>query len=160
LYHHRFDNEDNQTQEVFMKRVISAMAIAFVLSVVYAQTTPGFQPIKPNVIDPNRAFISPYEFTQVFGGTFEPRSFQSLFWEYNGVQLLLKKNSTAVSSLLDRKDFLLVRPVTEKENRTVVEATIIFRFNCTLAPSNPYDPEVGITCGAGETTQTMMLKRY
>jgi hypothetical protein len=143
-----------------MNRVIAVMIAFFVSSFGVAQNTPGFQPIKPNVIDVNRAFISPYEFTQAFGGTFEPRSFQSLFWEFNGVQLLLKKGSTAVSSVLEQKDFNLVRPVQEKDNRTVVEATILFRFNCTISPTSASDLQVGVTCGAGETLQTQMLRRY
>lgn len=129
-----------------MKRVFAVIIAFLISSFSLAQTTPGFQPIKPSVIDVNRAFISPYEFSQAFGGTFEPRAFQTLFWEYNGVQLLLKKGSTAVSSLLDQKDFNLVRPVQEKENRTVVEATIVFRFNCTLSPTSATDLQVGITC--------------
>lgn len=143
-----------------MKRIVAALIALFVSSLTFAQNTPSFQPIKQGVIDVNRAFISPYEFTQAFGGTFEPRAFQTLFWEYNGVQLLLKKGSTAVSSLLDQKDFSLVRPVQEKENRTVIEATIVFKFNCTLSPTSATDLQVSITCGAGETLQTMVLRRY
>jgi hypothetical protein len=143
-----------------MKQVLAFFTVLLVASFALAQQTPSFQPIKPNVIDVNRAFIAPFEFTQAFGGTFEPRAFQTLFWEYNGVQLLLKKGSTAVSSVLEQKDFALVRPVQEKENRTVVEATILFRFNCTISPTSASDLQVGVTCGAGETLQTQFLRRY
>jgi hypothetical protein len=143
-----------------MKHILALIAALFISSLSLAQQAPGFQPLKQVVIDPNRAFISPYEFTQAFGGTFEPRSFQTLFWEYNGVQLLLKKGSSAVSSLLDQKNFNLVRPVQEKDNRTVVEATILFKFNCTISPTSTSDLQVGVTCGAGETLQTLMLRRY
>jgi hypothetical protein len=143
-----------------MKRILTILATLFIASFSAAQQAPGFQPIKPNVIDVNRAFISPYEFTQVFGGTFEPRAFQTLFWEFNGVQLLMKKGNTAVSSVLEQKDFNLVRPVQEKDNRTVVEATILFKFNCTIAPTSASDLQVGVTCGAGQTLQTQFLRRY
>ncbi len=143
-----------------MKRTLTILAIAFISGFATAQQTPGFQPIKPNVIDVNRAFISPFEFSKAFGGTFEPRAFQTLYWEYNGVQLLLKKGSTAVSSVLDQKNFNLVRPVQEKENRTVIEATVLFKFNCTIAPTSASDLQVGVTCGAGQTLQTQYLRRY
>ncbi len=143
-----------------MKSILTVLATAFISSFSFAQQTPGFQPIKPNVIDVNRAFISPFEFTQAFGGTFEPRAFQTLYWEYNGVQLLMKKGSTTVSSVLEQKDFNLVRPVQEKENRTVVEATILFKFNCTISPTSASDLQVGVTCGAGQTLQTQYLRRY
>jgi hypothetical protein len=143
-----------------MKRMIGLLAALFVSSFSMAQQVPGFQPIKPDVIDVNRAFISPFEFSKAFGGTFEPRAFQTLFWEFNGVQLLMKKGSTTVSSVLEQKDFNLVRPVQEKENRTVVEATILFRFNCTISPTSASDLQVGVTCGAGQTLQTQFLRRY
>jgi hypothetical protein len=143
-----------------MKRILIVLIASFVSSLTIAQQTPGFQPIKPNVIDVNRAFISPFEFTQAFGGTFEPRAFQTLFWEFNGVQLLMKKGSTTVSSVLEQKDFNLVRPVQEKDNRTVVEATILFKFNCTISPTSASDLQVGVTCGAGQTLQTQFLRRY
>jgi hypothetical protein len=143
-----------------MKRIVTILATLFISSFSLAQQAPGFQPIKPNVIDVNRAFISPFEFTQAFGGTFEPRSFQTLFWEFNGVQLLMKKSSTTVSNVLEQKDFDLVRPVQEKDNRTVVEATVLFRFNCTISPTNASDLQVGVTCGAGQTLQTQFLRRY
>ena len=143
-----------------MKRILTLMVAVLISSFSQAQQTPGFQPIKPNVIDINRAFISPFEFSKAFGGTFEARAFQTLYWEYNGVQLLMKKGGTAVSSVLDQKDFNLVRPVQEKENRTVVEATILFKFNCKIAPTSASDLQVGVTCGAGQTLQTLYLRRY
>jgi hypothetical protein len=143
-----------------MKRMIGLLVALFVSSFALAQQVPGFQPIKPDVIDVNRAFISPFEFSKAFGGTFEPRAFQTLFWEFNGVQLLMKKGSTTVSSVLEQKDFNLVRPVQEKENRTVVEATILFRFNCTISPTSASDLQVGVTCGAGQTLLTQFLRRY
>ncbi len=143
-----------------MKRTLMVLAGLFISSFAAAQQTPGFQPIKPNVIDVNRAFISPFEFSKAFGGTFEPRAFQTLYWEYNGVQLLMKKGSTTVSSVLEQKDFDLVRPVTVKDNRTVVEVTILFKFNCTISPTNASDLQVGVTCGAGQTLQTQYLRRY
>jgi hypothetical protein len=143
-----------------MKQIFGILAVLFISSLSLAQQNPGFQPIKPNVIDVNRAFISPFEFAKAFGGTFEPRAFQTLYWEYNGVQLLMKKGSTTVSSVLEQKDFDLVRPVQEKENRTVVEATILFKFNCTISPTSASDLQVGVTCGAGQTLQTQYLRRY
>jgi hypothetical protein len=143
-----------------MKRTLMVLAGLVISSFSVAQQTPGFQPIKPTVIDVNRAFISPFEFSKAFGGTFEPRAFQTLYWEYNGVQLLMKKGSTNVSSVLEQKDFSLVRPVQEKENRTVVEATILFKFNCTISPTTASDLQVGVTCGAGQTLQTQYLRRY
>ncbi len=143
-----------------MKRILIILAGLIISSFSLAQQTPGFQPIKPTVIDVNRAFISPYEFSKAFGGTFEPRAFQTLYWEYNGVQLLMKKGSTTVSSVLEQKDFDLVRPVQEKENRTVVEATILFKFNCTISPTSASDLQVGVTCGAGQSLQTQYLRRY
>lgn len=143
-----------------MKRILIILAGLIISSFSVAQQTPGFQPIKPTVIDVNRAFISPYEFSKAFGGTFEPRAFQTLYWEYNGVQLLMKKGSTTVSSVLEQKDFDLVRPVQEKENRTVVEATILFKFNCTISPTSASDLQVGVTCGAGQSLQTQYLRRY
>ena len=143
-----------------MKSILIGLATVLISSFSAAQQTPSFQPIKPSVIDVNRAFISPFEFSKAFGGSFEPRAFQTLFWEYNGVQLLMKKGSTAVSSVLDQQNFNLVRPVQEKENRTVVEATILFKFNCTISPTSASDLQVAITCGAGQTLQTQSLRRY
>ncbi len=141
-----------------MKKLMLLIFIASSWSL--AQTGTGFEPLKQDVIDINRAFISPFEFSQAFGGRFEPRSGETLFWEFNGVQLLLKKNSATVSSLLDQKSFDLVRPVQVKNNRTVLEATVLYHFNCSISPTSESQTIVTITCGAGESLQVLQLKRY
>ncbi len=143
-----------------MKHLLIALTTLLVLGAAIAQTKTGFMPMKSDVIDVNRAYISPREFSNAFGGIFEPRTFNTLYWEYNGVQLLLKKGSRLVSSLLDRNDFNLMSPVTEKDGRTVLEASVVFRFNCSLARTNAAQLEVEITCGSGQTLQTQMLRRY
>jgi hypothetical protein len=143
-----------------MKYLLIASTTLLVLSMATAQTKMGFMPIKSGVIDINRAYISPREFTNAFAGIFEPRTFDTLYWEYNGVQLLLKKGSTSVSSLLDQNNFNLMSPVTEKDGRTVLEASVVFRFNCSLARTNGAQLQLEITCGSGQTLQTQMLRRY
>jgi hypothetical protein len=143
-----------------MKYLLIALSTLFVLSLATAQTKMGFMPIKSGVIDINRAYISPREFSNAFAGIFEPRTFNTLYWEYNGVQLLFKKGSTLVSSLLDQNEFNLMSPVTEKDGRTVLEASVVFRFNCSLARTNASQLQLEITCGSGQTLQTQMLRRY
>jgi hypothetical protein len=143
-----------------VRHILLSFGILLLWGAVAGQTKAGLVPIKPSVIDPNRAFISPREFAQVFGGVFDVTQNGKLLWEYNGVQLELNKGSTAVFSLVDQRPFNLVRPVLEKDNRTVLEAIVVYKFNCSIAPTNQSQTQVAVTCGAGQTLQTIYLKRY
>jgi hypothetical protein len=112
------------------------------------------------VIDRNMAFISPTEFVRAFSGTFQPES-NFLAWEYNGVKLLLSKNSTAVQSVYDNRSITLMRPVIEINARTVVPASLVSAFSCRIVGiTKPTDATVRIGCGAGQTYQEENLLRY
>ena len=131
-----------------------------VFPVASAQMKTGFMPMKQAVIDVNRAYLSPREFTTAFGGTFESNTLGRLVWEYNGVQLEFKTGSPIISSLIDQTNFNLMSPVQEKDGRTVLEANIVFRFQCSLARTDVSQAQILVTCGSGQTLQTQMLKRY
>ena len=143
-----------------MKFSLLALSILLVFTGAVAQMKTGFMPIKQGVIDVNRAYLSPREFSQVFGGTFEPSTPGTLLWEYNGVQLELKTGSLVISSLIDQMNFNLMSPVQEKDGRTVLEANIVFRFHCSLARTDVSQAQISVTCGSGQTLQTQMLRRY
>jgi hypothetical protein len=112
------------------------------------------------VIDRNMAFISPTEFVRAFSGTFQPEG-NFLAWEYNGVKLLLSKNSAAVQSVYDNRSITLMRPISEINARTVVPASLVSAFSCRIVGiTKPTDATVRIGCGAGQTYQEENLLRY
>ena len=112
------------------------------------------------VIDRNMAFISPTEFSRAFSGTFQPEG-NFLAWEYNGVKLLLSKNSAAVQSVYDNRSITLMRPITEINARTVVPASLVSAFSCRIVGiTKSTDATVRIGCGAGQTYQEENLLRY
>lgn len=132
----------------------------------------GFAPTQPTVtssrvttvvstvIDANTAFISPTEFVKTFSGTFQPEG-GSLAWEYNGIKLLLQKNSATVQSVYDNRSITLTRPVVEVNNRTVVPASLVSAFSCkVVGVTRASDKTVRIGCGAGQTYQEQDLPRY
>ncbi len=114
------------------------------------------------VVDQNMAFIAPAEFIKVFtdGSSFQPEG-AFLAWEYNGVKLLLQKNSTAVQSVYDNRSITLARAAIEVKSRTVVPASLVSAFSCkVVGVTKPTDAKVRIGCGAGQTYVENDLTRY
>jgi hypothetical protein len=114
------------------------------------------------VVDPNMAFIAPVDFVRAFGngGSFAPQG-DFLAWEYNGVRLLLQRNSTDVQSVFDSRQITLARPTTEINGRTLVPANLVAAFSCRIVGvTKPTDTTVKIGCGAGQTYEEKDLPRY
>jgi hypothetical protein len=111
------------------------------------------------ILDATVAFVAPLEFTQAFGGRFEPEN-NKLVWEYNGVKLLLERGSRNVQNVFGNSSFELPRPVQILGGRTVVPARLVSAFNCKIAQTKPTDAVVKVTCGAGTTLMERELPRY
>ncbi len=114
------------------------------------------------VLDPNMAFIAPVDFVRAFadGASFVPQG-EFLAWDYNGVRLLLQRNSTDVQSVFDNRQITLMRPTTEINGRTLVPASLVAAFSCRIVnPTTAADTTVRIGCGAGQTYQEKDLPRY
>lgn len=111
------------------------------------------------ILDATVAFISPLEFSQVFGGRFAPEN-NRLVWEYNGRRLLLERGSTSVVEAVSNTRLELPRPVQVVANRAVVPVRVVGALNCTVAQTRPADMVVRVTCGAGATRMERELQRY
>jgi hypothetical protein len=116
-------------------------------------------PAPARILDATVAFISPFEFSQIFGGRFFPEK-SGLVWEYGGKRLLLELGSNTVLDAISNSRIELPRPVRVVDNRVVVPARVVSVLNCSLAQTRPSDAVVRVTCGAGATRFERELRRY
>jgi hypothetical protein len=117
------------------------------------------QPAPRRVLDATVAFISPFEFSQVFGGRFAPET-KGLVWEYGNKRLLLERGSKSVLDTISNTRLELPRPVQIVASRVVVPVRVVSAFGCSVAQTRPADMVVRVTCGAGATRTESELQRY
>jgi hypothetical protein len=117
------------------------------------------QPAPGRILDATVAFISPLEFSQVFGGRFSPEN-NRLIWEYNGRRLQLELGSAVVVNTINNTRIELPRIVQVVASRVVVPVRVVSAFNCSVAQTRPADSVVRVTCGAGATQMQRELRRY
>jgi hypothetical protein len=123
-------------------------------------TTPTTMPPAPaKILDATVAFISPLQFSQIFGGRFAPEN-NRLVWEYGGKRLLLERGSTSVLETISNTRLELPRPVQIVLDRVVVPVRVVSAFGCSVAQTRPADGLVRVTCGAGATRFERELRRY
>jgi hypothetical protein len=116
-------------------------------------------PAPAKILDATVAFISPLQFSQIFGGRFVPEN-NRLVWEYGGKRLLLELGSPVVVDTISNTRFVLPRPVQIVDNRMVVPVRAVSALNCSVAQTRPTDAVVRVTCGAGATRLERELRRY
>jgi hypothetical protein len=117
------------------------------------------QPAPRQILDATVAFVSPLEFSQVFGGRFAPEA-KGLIWEYGGKRLLLERGSKSVQDTVSNARLELPRPVQIVASRVVVPVRVVSAFGCSVAQTRPADMLVRVTCGAGATRMERELQRY
>jgi hypothetical protein len=123
-----------------------------------AQPAPNTNP-PARILDATVSFISPFEFSQIFGGRFFPEK-SGLVWEYGGKRLLLERGSSTVVNAISNTRLELPRTVQVVDNRVVVPARVVSALDCSLAQTHPSDAVVRVTCGAGATRLERTLRRY